>query len=276
MTDLHKPNRHVIARRMTKGFYLSELNQEDFRVFFCLIISAIIIYYNIFGDNGKMKKGILISDDALAVNFREICMGKIAPGALYRSSHPIKDNRQERKISALVNNARIAAVINLCDSSSGILSKALYAPWYNALLKSNKVIALGMDFSFTSDSFKRKLKQVLRFIIETNGPWLIHCHAGVDRTGFVSMVLESLMGAKLDDVIEDYLQSFNSVFESSIFETRKTDSLVAMQVLSVMNDSMIIDDQNLQGIAEGYLQKTIGLSAEEMELLKRKLMGIIQ
>ena len=171
--------------------------------------------------------------------------------------------------------AKIASVLNLCDSMSGITTKALFAPWYNKLLKNGRVIALDMDFSYTSASFKRKLKDGLLFILHTEGPWLIHCHAGVDRTGFVSMVLEAFMGAALDDVINDYLRSFNSVFESSIHEhSNKTDSLVVMQILSVMSDSQVISEQNLQNISEIYLRKTIGLSAEETKLLKAKLSGI--
>ena len=71
-----------------------------------------------------------------------------------------------------------------------------------------------MDFSQTSEYFQKKLKRGLQFIINTEGPWLIHCHAGVDRTGFVSIVLEALMGATLDEIINDYLQSFNSMYNS--------------------------------------------------------------
>ena len=221
-----------------------------------------------------MKQNNQISDQAKAANFREVCMGNIAPGMLYRSSHPIKEDKQETAISILANNAKIATILNLCDTSAGIKTKAIFAPWYNSLLKNNRVIALGMDFVVTSVSFKRKLKQGLKFIINTNGPWLIHCHAGVDRTGFVCMVLEAFMGAKLDDVINDYLLSFNSIFESSIFETQIVDSQVAMRLLSKMSESITVNEQNLQQIAEIYLQKTIGLSAVEIELLRNKLQKI--
>jgi len=217
----------------------------------------------------------IIFDDAQTVNFREIHMGNIAPGMLYRSSHPVKDNVQEKAISVLVNKARIAAVINLCDTGSSIYTKAIFAPWYNSLLKAGRVIALGMDFSVTSDSFNKKLKKALKFIISTNGPWLIHCHAGVDRTGFVSMVLESFMGASLDDVIKDYLLSFSSVYESSIYEVQKANAAIVIHILSAMSSTMAINEQNLQYIAEIYLQKTIGLSAGEIQFLKEKLSGIL-
>ena len=70
-----------------------------------------------------MKKSIITGNDAQAVNFREIRMGSIAPNTLYRSSHPIKDNKQEKIISMLAANAKIAGVLNLCDTNSGIAIK---------------------------------------------------------------------------------------------------------------------------------------------------------
>ena len=116
------------------------------------------------------------------------------------------------------------------------------------------------------------LKGVLQFIIRTEAPRLIRCHAGVDRTGFVCMALESFMGASLDEVINDYLMSFNSIFESSIYNSeQKADAVTAMQILSVMSGSQIINEKKLQHTAEIYFRKSIELSAEETELLRRKL-----
>ena len=214
-----------------------------------------------------------ISLSAQSVNFREIHLGNIAPNTLFRSSHPIKDYKQEKTISILASKIQIKTVINLCDTMSGIIGKSVVAPWYNNLFKNGKVVALGMDFSLTSSDFKRKFNEALQFIIHTEAPWFIHCHAGIDRTGFVCMVLESFMGASLDEVIEDYLKSFNGIFESSIYKAKKVDASTAMQILSIINDLQIIDDKNLQQIAETYLRCKIGLSIEEVELLRSKLSG---
>lgn len=208
---------------------------------------------------------------AQSVNFREIRIGNIAPGVLCRSSHPIKENKQEPVIAMLAAKAKIATVINLHDTDSGLFSKSFIAPWYDKLYKSGYVIALGMDFSVTSESFKKKLKKLAQFMINTKPPYLIHCHAGVDRTGFVCMVLESFMGAKIDEVINDYLKSFNSIFESSIYEAKKADKLTAMRILSAISETEIITDDNLQRVAENYLRKIIKLKEEEIALLKKKL-----
>jgi len=220
------------------------------------------------------KNDITVTNDAQAVNFREICMGRIAPGTLYRSSHPVKENKQERAVSLLASSARIATVINLCDTNSGIQAKALFAPWYNRLLKQNRVIALGMDHSMTGKGLNGKLKKALRFVIDTEGPWLVHCYAGIDRTGFVCMVLEALMGALLGNITDDYLRSFDSGFESAVHgQAGKGNSLVVMQLLSVMGGSQMPNDQNLQHTAENYLRNCTGLTSEEVCLLKGKLAG---
>jgi len=214
--------------------------------------------------------------DAQAVNFREIRVGNIASGTLYRSSHPIKDNKQEKIISLLASSAKIASVVNLSDTVSGISAKAHFAPWYNKLLSCGRVIALGMDFSNSSDSFRKKLKEGLQFITATEGPWLIHCQAGVDRTGFFSIVLEALMGAAVDEIVKDYLLSFNSIFDSSVHcEVNKSDSLVVMRLLSVIGKDVVINDENVQAVAENYLRDTIKLSANDVDLLKQKLAGAV-
>jgi len=193
---------------------------------------------------------------------------------LYRSSHPIKDNEQEKIISLLAAQNKIKTIINLSDTHSEIKLKSIFAPWYDKLFKNGRVTGLGTDFSNNSERFSKKLKKGLQFIINTEGPWLIHCHAGVDRTGFVSIVLESLMGAKLDDIINDYLKSFNSDFNSNIYgNVNKEDSTVVLQLISAMGNYMPVIDQNLQSIAEYYLLKTVKLSAVEIGLIKSKLSG---
>ena len=222
-----------------------------------------------------MDKTRIVSTEEQEANFREICMGTIMPKTLFRSSHPIKDNAQERAHALLAAREQIASVLNLCGTESGLNSKVFFTPWYNKLYKNKRVIALGMDFSFTGSNFIRKLKKALQFIISSQGPYLIHCHAGVDRTGFVSMVLESLMGATIKEIAADYLESYNNTFVSSIYtEINKNDMQVVMHLLSVMDDSAIISDRNLQGIAELYLEQTAGLTAGEIALLKGKLSGV--
>jgi hypothetical protein len=86
--------------------------------------------------------------------------------------------------------------------------------------------------------------------------------------------ISSITGAMIDEIIDDYLLSFNSIFESSMYDhSNKADSLVVMRLLSLMGGSLVITSRNLRGIAEHYLKDTIGLSGEEVNFLKAKLSG---
>ena len=49
--------------------------------------------------------------------------------------------------------------------------------------------------------------RVLELVVEADGPCLIHCHTGKDRTGFVAALILALLGASDDDIIADYERS---------------------------------------------------------------------
>ncbi|MBP3705290.1 MAG: tyrosine-protein phosphatase [Clostridia bacterium] len=59
-----------------------------------------------------------------------------------------------------------------------------------------------------SDTFAR---EVAVFADPENYPILMHCSAGRDRTGCLSLVLQALCGASKEDIIRDYELSFLSV-----------------------------------------------------------------
>jgi hypothetical protein len=168
-------------------------------------------------------------------------MGGIAPGMLYRGSHPIQDGKQDRAIALLAGNARIAAVLNLADTKANLARKAIFAPWYRKLFDSDCIIPLDMKFDGMTPLFTAKLKKGIRFLINREGPYLIHCHAGIDRTGFVCAVIEALMGATPDEIIEDYLISYKIDEERIQDEAqRQLDSLVIIEALNKMNDGIVV------------------------------------
>ena len=208
------------------------------------------------------------------VNFREVRMGGIAPGMLFRSCHPIKEGRQERAISLLASGLGIAAVVNLCDTAPAIRAKAFLAPWYGRLLSADRVVALGMGYGTSGKRHGEKLKAALLFMAATEGPWLVHCQAGIDRTGFVAMVLEALMGATFDEITADYMRSFDGPRGAKTGgPAGGPGSLVTARLLSVMGGPPEPDGQDLARVAESYLVTTVGLAPGEVSLLKEKLAG---
>jgi hypothetical protein len=205
-------------------------------------------------------------------NFREIRMGSIAPKTLYRSSHPLQYGEQNRHLAMLAQTTRIACVLNLTDTKDQMVSLAPLASWYRRLVSGGSVIALNMAFDFASPDFNQRLRHGLAFLIARNGPYLIHCFAGLDRTGFVAAVLEAFMGATLKEITGDYLRSYGGLFFSAVNTGQYTDnSQVILEQLAAMNNGEPVTDQTVQLAAERYLLDKVGLSKEQVRQLWKKL-----
>jgi hypothetical protein len=150
-----------------------------------------------------------------------------------------------------------------------------------------------MDMNIPDDHFNQKLKKGLRFMVTHKGPYLIHCFAGVDRTGFVSAILEGLMGTNLKEICNDYLASFGRGF-SSAYEIDDHEDDVhrdeeinyygggieyvhiekrILDQLCRMNKSIAVTDSNIQSAVERYLLEDVGLSKDEIVRLENILSG---
>jgi len=212
-------------------------------------------------------------------NFREICMGKIPGGLLYRGSCPFFNisPEKDKAYKKLVSKAKIKCVINLSDNESGLEAAANSVPWYRELLEKNNIIGLDIHFLFDCDNksedevFKDKFKQGLLFLITHNGPYLIHCNAGTDRTGFVAAILEGLLGAGIDEILYDYLLSYGKKFADEKTEKNINTGKIILQQLNAIINGKIDDKENFQSNIEKYILNEIGLSGKELELLKEKL-----
>jgi protein tyrosine/serine phosphatase len=204
-------------------------------------------------------------------NFREIRLGSIAPGVLYRSSHPVPNGEQNREAVLLASQARIACVLNLAETVPALKKTAAACPWYRRLMNKGCAIALNMDFDFASGEFAEKLGRGVKFMLDHDGPYLIHCFAGFDRTGFMSMVLEALMGATVSEITKDYLLSYGSGFFSAVNDGSGDDAQVVLEQLQMMNLGEPVTDENLQAGAERYLMQKAGLTEAEIGVLKTKL-----
>jgi hypothetical protein len=212
----------------------------------------------------------------IPTNFREIRMGAIGPGILYRSSHPIGDDRLDPVATELAVRTRITTVLNLVDTHAEIKRKAALIPWYQHILDTGGVIALGMNFDGMSRQFCARLQKGIQFMSNRPGPYLIHCYAGMDRTGFVAIVLEALMGADISEIIDDYRKSH--IFEDERLaphgsQQHRTDSGIVHAILNRINNGKVVTGENTQAAAENYLIEKVSLTRQELERLKTRLAG---
>ena len=210
------------------------------------------------------------SDEEFA-NFRAI-----VPGRLYRSASPL----QNPAADGLIRKAGIRSVMNLADTEEA-LRKALTGdkagfPYYRELIRSGHVILLCMPINFASGEFGRGIVQGFSFLLEKEGPYLLHCLKGKDRAAFASMLPEMLIGWNKDDILADYMLSYTNYYRvqpgsekySLIMEREPS---VMMRVIAGLDKDASLDGVDWQAAAARYLTAH-GMSRSGVEALKKYLM----
>ena len=119
-------------------------------------------------------------------------------------------------------------------------------------------------------------------MIEHDGPYLVHCTYGMDRTGFTISVLEALMGATSEDIQADYAKTFSNYY--NVVEGRQVPlnkqqvdffkNVVTRNLQAVYHAEKIevpdIDHADWATATEKYL-RVLGMTPEEVAALKSKL-----
>jgi protein-tyrosine phosphatase len=112
---------------------------------------------------------------------------------------------------------------------------------------------------------------------------LYHCTGGKDRTGWVTAVLQTLVGVPQSVVIQDYLltniysaASIQATYNSMVAAYGKAYADTFYPVLGVQESFLTAGfDQATAsyGSMSGYITNGLGLSASTQALLKSKLLG---
>ncbi len=208
--------------------------------------------------------------DAEFANFRAVTTTGMGTGALYRSSSPIDPemNRNKEADEAL-EKAGVRTVMNQVDTPQTLVGHDGYALTHYS---SRDVIALGMNMDFTSAGFSAKLKEGLLFLIAHEGPWLVHCTEGKDRTGVTCAVLESLMGASAEEIVVDYMVTYHNYYGVEP-GTEQYDGIRHGTIEKSLASVIGVDDiyrEDLAAAAEKYLL-SIGLADSDVAALKAAL-----
>ncbi len=208
-----------------------------------------------------------LSDEAFA-NFRVIDTTGVGTNKLYRSSSPINPSLGRNTYAdKAARDAGIKTIVNLADASNTYES-----PEGTYYLECNVTyLNLGIDFE-SSDSFE-SLARGMRFIIDGEAPFLLHCNEGKDRAGFVSALLECLMGASIDEVVEDYMETYINYYGVEK-GSEKYEAVVNSNIIKTLNATFKVDDvykADLSAEAEEFMTENLGLSSDEVTALKNKL-----
>ena len=218
------------------------------------------------------------ASDEVFANFREIKLGKIAAGTLYRSSSPVNNELGRASYAdKLLEGAKVATVVNLADSKEkveGFTQKEDFkSPYYANLFKNGKVITLNLGLAFTSKEFKEGIAKGVQFMADNAAPYHFHCLEGKDRAGYMAVFLESLMGATKEEIIDDYMKSYENYYkvtkDSKQYEYIKNDVVMMMESIAGGKDLSV---EKLTKGAEDMLLAN-GVKAEDIARLKEKLSG---
>lgn len=208
--------------------------------------------------------------DAEYANFRMVRTSGMGTGILYRSSSPVNPayKRNEQADQAMLD-AQIRTVMNMADSEGQMKAYSEYALTYYA---GCDIIPLNMGMNVSSEEFREKLAEGFRFIASHEGPYLIHCNEGKDRTGFALGVLECLMGADKEEITEDYMLTFYNFYgmEAGTEQYQNTANSNLLRSLAGAFHTESLDGADLAKSAEAYLEE-IGMTADEIKTLKEKL-----
>ena len=212
------------------------------------------------------------ASDPIFANFRNVVMGKIPAGRLYRGCNPVLDDARAPYAAKLVEEAKIRTVINLADSEESMAPNLPGAPYYRQLVNDGKVIALNMGIDFNDPAFTAKLKDGLLFMVANEGSYYIHCNEGKDRAGMVVALLEALMGATVQEISDDYMVTYMNYFNVAKDDAKyPIIAKIITDLFIQMNGGAPVNDANIQGVAENYIIQTVGLTADQVQTLKVRL-----
>ena len=239
----------------------------------------------------KDERSEFPSDEVFA-NFRNVTAGNIRPGRFYRSASPC-DNQHKRApyVDRLMQAAGVQFILDLADTPAkieGYISSPDFdSPYFLSLYRKGMVglplteylltagvepIALNMNYS--SPEFREKVAKGLASMAESDGPYLVHCTEGKDRTGFVCMLIEALCGASYDRIVDDYMITFSNYYKITAQSDRiRYDTIVENLLVPMMETvaaSPDIKKADLAAGAERFLLEG-GMSAEQISMLKARL-----
>ena len=215
--------------------------------------------------------------DTTFANFREIHTTGIAPKTLYRGGNPLgylKSPNRPRYSARLIQKYQIGSALNLANTRQEIKNffQTTTSPYYKKLWEQGNIFTGHVTTDLYSDEFMDGVVPALRFMLHAPKPYYIHCNMGKDRTGFLCAILEALMGASYDEIVEEYMISFENLLGVKK-ASEHWEILADGNIRAILNGTFVSQDadrQNLSEAAADYL-KEHGMDDDEIEKLKQIL-----
>ena len=218
------------------------------------------------------------SSDELWGNFRNVKAGKIGEFNLFRSQHPANGSTRSYHANKLAKANAIKTVLNLSDTDKRLNSyftkyKIDTTYYYRTLYANGGVYTANICSIYRPAPYQKKAVECMRFISRRRGPYLVHCEVGRDRTAFVILLIECLMGATYTYMLNDDAKTFMNREGKTYAEARKISVPRLNEIFHYItgkNKNTNWGKLNLSYYAELYLKKG-GMTPAEITALKRNL-----
>lgn len=150
-------------------------------IVFLLILTTLVSFHSL------STPGAAAKTEVQYANFRNVRAGKIGRNILYRSQHPANGSYRSQFANKLAKQKGIRTVINLSDTRGtleGYFKKYKISPnyYYRTLYAKGRIHYANMKEYHNGSAYRKKVAYACRFMNVHQGPYLIHCKVGRDRT----------------------------------------------------------------------------------------------
>ena len=215
--------------------------------------------------------------DTEFANARASKGGRLASGVLHRSSSPFcNDINRAFYVSEYLKREKVRTVLNLADTEEKMKSYDM-PPYSRTLWEEGNVILCPLKADPTADDYNNRLIEALKELPLRPAPYVVHCMEGKDRTGYVCALLEGLCGATYEEIVADYLITYDNYY----LITPKNDPILCNTLVSLrlntclmyyagVNDEVQLPSVDYAKAFSSYLL-THGMSQQQIDALVQAL-----
>ena len=251
------------------------INKSEKKIEYRSVTSALKLKYTDVRSN--------FASDKVFANFRNVNSGNIKDNILYRGASPIDNSRKRAKYANdLMKEANIQYDVDLSDSEDKVkkhINKGdCKSDYFLKLYNENNVCMLHMQTNYTKEDYDKKVVDALINMSKHEGPYYVHCVEGQNRTGFVCMILEALTGASYEEIVNDYMISYENYYKiteltnKEKYDNIKTNCIDNMLrfIVNDVNEVYELKDVKWDIAAKNFLLKN-GMGINDINILINKL-----
>ena len=225
----------------------------------------------------EAKNGI--TKEEVFANFRAVKSDAMKENVLFRSASPF-DNANNRApyVNELAKANGIDYVLNLADSQTKIDKYKESDVWSELdysqqLLDNDRVCLMSMSAAYEGAAYQAALVKGLNSALEHNATKILfHCTEGKDRTGFVGLVLESLCGASYEEMLFDYMVTYDNYHNLTEASDKTAYDYIVELKFNDMVNYLLTFDPSLEAKGDGTYDLA-GVTPENFATAARNLLA---